>query len=449
MEIDDDNLNLLLSDKFVLDLIDITLTQQTKSEPNVYSGPGSIYQKKDGSFYLKLYHTFNNFYKEQNPISSYTKSGRFISKDNYYSMVAEDMSGKKWHAQDIALSFNIPLWQRTRGMVIETTINSLHYIKTDVTNDNASFYLVLPGVYKIPCNKVEVLSNGTRVLNTLEFTIQDVCIEIKDKNDFMIISVQATAGKLSSSFKEILIESLCILFGKLCPVLMSSVSLKDENKVTINSIEKNNSNIKIPSPISYSSSSKADRFTEFINGYLEKFGKEHDVFFGYWHKINRAWQGGIDNAALAITTSIEGVTKHYYAECGKIDDEMLEQAKVAKSLINQLQIGEKIKQRIESSLAHVKSVTPRNALFNLADEISFDNDLVHRWSSLRNKATHSDVLEDNKEARQKYLDDVFKCTTLFNILLLNYIGYKGIYQDFSKEGWVGNSLALGSAIKEK
>lgn len=49
MVINEEKTNQIISNKFEIDFIEITLTQQTENNPLVYSGSGSIFQTQDGT----------------------------------------------------------------------------------------------------------------------------------------------------------------------------------------------------------------------------------------------------------------------------------------------------------------------------------------------------------------------------------------------------------------
>jgi len=372
-----------------------------------------------------------------------SKPGKLISQEEFFSMEATDMSGNVWAAKGVSVSnsFSIP----ASGKVIKSTIRSLSCEKgrKDLVNKNSSFlFLVIPGKHNIPCNKWEDLANGGKSLNICKLSILSIDLEIKERKNCLTIKVEDSHGTMDINFKELLVEALNIVFGKLCPILYSKFTTKEINAITIASIPSSVPNQKIATLIKHSSPGDVLTFTEFIEKYIKSFEREHDVFFGYWHKINRSWQGGIESAALTICTAIEGITKNYYSEYGLPDNEIVQQAEDAKPLIKDLTLGKRIKNRVLSSIGQVKSTNPKNALYRLAEEGKVEQELVDSWVSLRNKSAHADNLDDNIQEQQKYIDEVFKCQNLFNVLLLLKIEFNGKYLDLSKEGWPENSLPV-------
>ncbi len=449
MDLNEKKLELLLDNQFEIDCIQIELKQQKDDDPIIFSGSGSITQKSDGNLHLKLYHVFNDVTKELMPNLGNTKPGKIIGKEEFFSMEAVDMSGNVWTAKDISVSsdFSLP----ASGKVVESTIRSLSCEKDRegvVDKCSSFFFLVIPGKHQIPCNKWEEGKNGGKSLNICKINISDIEIEIKDRKNCLTVRAEDLSGSINASFKERFIEAISIVFGKLCPVLYSSYSENDTRTTTIKSIPSDTPNQRMATPIKHNTPWDGSNFQGFIEKYLNSFKDEHDVFFGYWHKINRSWQGGIESAALTISTAIEGITKNYYSEYGLPDDEIVQQANEAKRLVKNLAIGERIKSRIQSSIGQVKSSSPKNALYRLAEEGKVDKGLVDAWVSLRNKSAHADNLDEDVDELQRYIDDVYKCQNLFNVLLLLKIGFDGQYQDLSKDGWTDNSLGL-DVEKEK
>lgn len=449
MDLNEKKLESLLNNQFEIDCIQIELKQQKDDEPIVYSGSGSITQKPDGNLHLKLYHAFNDVTKELMPMLGNTKPGKIIGKENFFSMEAVDMSGNVWTAKDISVSsgFSFP----ASGKVVESIIRRLICQKDRegvVDKCSSFFFLVIPGKHQVPCNEWEENKGGGSSLNTCKLKISDVEIVIKDRKNCITVRVEDPTGSINASFKERFIEAISIVFGKLCPVLYSSYSENDSRTTTIKSIPSATPNKSIATPIKHNAPWEVSNFQNFIEKYLNSFKIEHDIFFGYWHKINRSWQGGIESAALTISTAIEGITKNYYSEFGLPDDDIVQQAEEAKSLVKKLEIGERIKSRIQSSIGQVKSSSPKNALYRLVEEGKIDKDLVDAWVSLRNKSAHADNLDEDIEALQSYIDDVYKCQNLFNVLLLLKINFDGVYQDLSKDGWTDNSLALDAEKEE-
>lgn len=450
MNLNKEKLESLISNKFIIDCIQIKLTQQKEDDPIVYQGSGSIFQLEDGNFHLKLYHNISDLSKEAMFNQKETIPGKIISKEHYFSMEALDMSGDIWVSHDISVSRGLTL--PAAGMVINTKIDTIS-TKQDrangISNNSSKLYIVLPGKYHIPCNCLENLPSGGSSLNTCRIDILGINLEIIDRKNYITIRANDPSGNMNDSFKEKLIEALNIVFGKITPVLYKFFSFGETSTLVLSSIPTNILNQRnIPNFIKHGTRDDVPHFKEFVEKYIVSFTTENEMFFGYWHKINRAWQGSIENAALSLCTAIEGITKEYYSNYGLPDDEIVQEADKAKSIIENAEIGQRIKERLLSSIAQIKKPNPRNVLYKLVHENKLKKEFVECWKSLRNKSAHADNLKEGAVESQKYLNEVFTCLNLFNVLLLLKIGFNGTYQDLSNEGWGESHLIQDSETVE-
>jgi len=437
MSITDKQIDELLSNDFVVDCIEINLTQKKSDNPKVYSGSGSIFQRSDGYFYLKLYYVFNENEERYHTSGNY-KPGELFNDDVFFVMDAVSMSGASWSSDNIYIS---KVYSSSAvGRVIEVRLDDLkkeeeRYEKSD--KKYSHLFLIIKGKYSIPCNKVEELPHSS-TLNTCEISINDIDLVIKKYDAYISVSVKGLDELIDNSFKERLVESLCIISGKLNPVLFSCLNKGDVTLLEYSGVPSSLMNRALVSPIKNFLPVEIGGFKEFIGKYLTRFDVEKDVFFRCWYKINRSWQAGIEHVALTTTTSIEGVVKKYYKSYGQPGADLLASAREASEIIKQLEIDPTIKSRLTSNLDYIKSTNSKKALYDFVKKNQLDKNLVDRWVSLRNKSAHADDFDADK--LQKHIDDVYVCLNLFYVLLLFEIGYEGKYRDFSKVGWTDSQI---------
>jgi hypothetical protein len=205
--------------------------------------------------------------------------------------------------------------------------------------------------------------------------------------------------------------------------------------VKIRSVNINFSNKALTPPIKCNTTSDIESFSSFIEQYQLSIPKINSDLFGFWHKINRAWQSGISNSALSIVVAIEGILKGYFGKYGVHDTEILKQAENVKLQIKDLKLDKRIRDRLFSNIGQLKSPSPKNALFEMASRGFFPSKLVDEWVSLRNKSAHADTVEPDDEVLQAYIDQIYSCLTLFYLLVFQIIGYQGKFIDFSQRGW--------------
>jgi hypothetical protein len=434
LNLNDEIIGSLLDKSFFLDFIEITLTQLGVDDPVIFSGPGTISMNPSGVLSLKMYHSFKDIKKEAFPLRVETSPGKIMGDQHYFNLKGVDMKGDTWTSDKLQVSTGFS-WPAA-GKVIETTlreiVNQTERHKNSST-DKSFVFMLVAGKFDIPCNETEKTANGGISLNTTKFEIEDTFFQFKTKDNSLVIILNGSPEKITTNTDRLLLEALSIIFGKFVLPNCISTTHGDVCEIKIRSVSDNFSNIKITEPIKYSFPHQTAPFKEFITRYLETFDDPNSDMFGYWHKINRAWQAGIENAALAVTVAIEGVTKNYFKDNGLPDSEFIEQANEAKQKIKSLEIGKRIKERLLSSIGQSKTSNPKSSLFYLSEQGFFPKKLVEDWVELRNMSAHSDNL--NEEEKQVYINNIFSCISLFYRLLFTVTKYSGKYIDFTTENW--------------
>lgn len=424
----------LLGYDFSIDFIKITLTQRGSESPIVYSGPGTIYQKPDGYLHLKLYHTFLDVKKELLSRGSSTTPGKILGDEHYFDLESTDISGASWVAEKVYVtkSFSYP----AAGKIIETKSRELRKVETRyemASKDRSYLFFLANGKYEIPANKIEELPDGGKHRNTCSFSFDGYDLEIRAKENFLTVKMSLPKDNYHENIVWMLIESLNILFGSHLRPIFLSISHDKVSESRIFSVSANFQNSPVPRPIPCSFPKDIECFMAFIQRYLYTFNMPHDELYGYWRKVNRAWQGGIVHASLALTVAIEGIIKNYFKTYGEPTSEFIKQVDDALLKIREIELGPRIKSRILSSTGQAKSSSPKSALYALATEGWFCSELVDEWVRLRNMSAHAEK-EDDEEI-QKYVDMVYKCTRLFYSLMFIIIGYDKCFYDFAIEGW--------------
>ena len=177
-----DHLDALANIKFELDCHRIVLTQNGGVEnPIIYKGPGSIFQKDERKFALKLFCAGKLDIKEVFGKINRLTPGKIIAKTNYYSMEAFDYSGNIWTASSIMpdISGNVDL---------DSFLVSGDFSILNCHNENSYQYkgttlkLFYKGKHKIPANTITRVNNiigteerGTSIdRNVAQFNIDDI-----------------------------------------------------------------------------------------------------------------------------------------------------------------------------------------------------------------------------------------------------------------------------------
>lgn len=439
MLLDNKEIESAITNSLSIDFVSITLTQDTAENPKKYVGPGSILLDTDGVIRLKMYHAYQNEEDIQRDFSDSFNDdglvpGQIINNQHYYSLEGVDMKGRQWSSSHVSLSGHTSF--PARGKVIETSLQkiSLTHLKTEVDKSQDEFaYIIVPGKYKIPCNKYEKSEKGTS-LTACELDLGSYSCEIKRRDSHIAISICGSSSITIDKYANILLEAISICAGAYLRPKIRMESNKARKLAIIYSAGKTITQ-ELQSPIDGMNARETASFEEFTRKYTNKVNEPFTELFGYWYRIFSESSGELENRALVLTTAIEGLLKKYFPEHGAPDADFVAQAKDAKPKIKAVDIGPRIKERILSSLGNALSSTPKNSLHSLAASEIIPVELIKTWNELRNKSAHADELKQSDAELQEFLDQLFGCLELFYCLLLRHIEYKGNYIRYSQTGW--------------
>ena len=438
MNFNKETIDKFISNSFEIDCIDICLTQKTNEDPIIYRGPGTIYQDKHGILQLKLYSKLNDIAKDLSHQFKHYTLGKIIPHEDRFTLKATDMSGNEWFADNISVSVNV--YFPAAGLVIKLKLDEIENIELNKARSNTKknyLYIIVPGQYKIPCNEKESLPNGGWRLNRTVFSADEIDFEFKKYDDYLIIYANTKTENLDKDVYLKLIEALSIFTGFIVRPIVIVNTQKDKDILKIKSVDNSFTNKKLLPPFKQFSKTEFKSFTCFLEKYLANIEAPFSDLFGFWLKINQAWQVGIKNFSLSLGVAIEGIVKSYFSELGLADEETLQQAKEAKQKIKDMDLGKKIKKRILNSIGDLlKNTSPKLALYQMAKNNLLNKAMVDEWVKLRNKSVHPpDKMNQGPIAIQKYIDRIDTCLALFYSLLFIIIKYEGSYVDYSENGW--------------
>ena len=356
-----------LSNAFEIDCIDICLTQKIDNEPIVYTGPGTIYQDEHGVLRLKLYSKIIDTKKELSHQFKYHKPGKLIPEDNYFTLKAIEMSGTEWIADNVGVSANVFL--PTGSQVIQSSLREINSIEKGSTIDKNYLFIIVPGKYEIPCNKKEDLPDGSWRRNRSVFASNNIDFEFKKLDNCLIINAESAPDYLKEGTYAKFIEALSIITGHIIRPVVVKNTQQDHSVLKIESVTNSYANKKFPIPFEHSTTGDLHSFSSFIEKYLEAIDTPFSDLFGFWHKINRAWQADIENSSLSLGVAIEGMTKSYFGKLGLPDDEIAQQADEARKKLGNLDLGKRIKDRLLNSIGGLlNNSSPKGALYQMAQD---------------------------------------------------------------------------------
>jgi len=226
-----------------------------------------------------------------------------------------------------------------------------------------------------------------------------ICVQ---HDDYLQLNLTAIPEKLNKVLMEKLKWIFEILLGKVCQTTMFRLMEHEQETIEIYSFDKNLPNRQLAEPIRSQSIVNFENFEKCITNILSYDGS-FNIVYGYWHKVNRAYQGSIENAALALTVSIEGILKEFYQDFGQPTEVDLSLFNAGKEVVKNLETEQIIKDRLMSSLANMNNFSSRKVLKHLSSMDLVTNKTITDWQSFRNKSAHADRVGAQDDF-QHYLD---------------------------------------------
>jgi hypothetical protein len=432
MYIDSKQIDKLISRSFVLDCHSINIKQQTENNPIIYTGSGSIFQNDEGVLCLKMIYSSENDELHDYREPGRTSPGILIESDKFFHIIATDIYGAVWESGNNDLNVS----HCPSGKVIEAKLVKI--TTSRVLKNSRSKYLkiIIDGKATIPATIYEEIDGCSSLVNCpLDIDGVEGCLI--DEKDHLLVSF-VDSDKLDECFIKRFIQALDIIFGKKNHPLFIQLCNGKEEIMTMSSLTPDLQNKESFTFIKHNMPFKHAGFQTFITCYMKTFEDVSNSFYGFWHKIHSAWQSDLENTALALAVSIEGVAKEYFGYLGHEESSLLESATLSKPKVEALDVPDRIKFMLVGRLDSLQNPNPKTSLYALEKLRILEKKQIKNWEKLRNKAAHAVQLDDHPEELQKYLNLIWSSSTLFNLLLMYHIDYSGEYS-----GWRNSQLTDG------
>lgn len=438
----------ILFNTFEVDCIDIVLTQQKDIEPLVLQGPGTIFLDKLGTINLKMYVKVD-VQKVWGAQSQNHIAGKILAKDHFFALTAIDGFGREWTADHVSISQDISY--PTNSVIIKADLNeiknSANFEKQEGNTKN-HLMMIIPGEYKLPCNEWVELSAHGRSLSRLKFSACGINFEFEEREKYLLINADYDCGADFKDLDYLIREALSIILGDFVKPKIIKSYCSDVESVNIRSQkEKSYSDKNFPTPYRYFYDNNIVSLKSFFEKYISKRNKISTDLIGFWFKIYKAWQSGLENVALPLTVSIEGMVKTYLSDYGLPDTETLNNIKDAEVRVENIDWSGNLRERLLSSLGYMKNPTVKGALEGLCRRGAFPVEWVSVWSKLRNRSAHADKINPDKIKLQKFIDDIYCCFALYYRILFLIMGHEGKYTNYSQTGWPESDFIIPNGMK--
>jgi hypothetical protein len=430
----------LVDNSFEMDFLRVKLIKNGGDRETVYRGSGSIAQKNNGGFLLKVYHLFDSTDETINAINegfdeNKLQLGKIIDADQYFDFEGIDLAGDRCISRGLKIDRQVSLSANAAIFTSELQrLESKRGISTGGPASPSRIQVFLPGNYNIPFYVYKHDERGIPELTLIcELSAFGKPYILKQYEKYTEISAELSDEVDPEEFLNLTLTALGIAIGcQLQPRLIKIFRLQDETQVMLS--WSNGAGRTISAPIPISRPNDAVFLQEFFSKFVYELKQDYECLAGYWYRVLLSASIDFENRALILTVSIEGVLKHYYAERLKPDEDFLRQIAEAVLMVTDICIGVRAKKLLLSTLSNSKD-TPKNGLHNLCKNCLISEKMISSWTKLRNKSTHPKKLIFEVKKIQPFADDFYTCLELFYRLVFIKIGYTGDVIRYGTRGW--------------
>ncbi|MBL0729419.1 hypothetical protein [Piscinibacter sp. HJYY11] len=440
MLVSKDNERILAND-FSLEFLEAKLTQKAAIAPVVYTGPAGLVVGDDGVLMLKLYHRFQDADEFKREIESAFgpghEAGRLIGDEHYFDFTGTDMHGTVWTSSKIWVTGDVSL--PASGRVVQAKLRS---IESDLSYGIGPVgaapraLVIVRGDFAIPWNALET-HDGTTSRSVCELTVAGRRCSLFKREGHTEVRIDLAEAESAENDIERILEGLSICLGKrLRPKVVKIIKPESHvQRVHSDSSDKEHGTLSLIAPIPTKRADGASSIQHFLDRYMAANPLPYSALFGFWHRVLTASSSGVENHALVLTTSIEGLLKTYFSELGKPEAAFIKEVEEAIPVLRALSVGERAKSRAMASLQSAKGPAAKTALYALRDRSIISDQHAALWSRLRNKSAHADELGLSEGELQTYLDELHGCLELFYRLIFAHLDYRGPMFAHSQPRW--------------
>lgn len=392
------------------------LTQKAVENPVVFEGPGLL-RRENGQLSIIIYHSLISEVRDGHlGMLVGSVPGQMIPEHRYYTLSGTDINGQEWESDYVFVSAHYG----PNSVVVTGALTDLRTVPVP--------FVGVPQQIKYHLTENVFTSHRRRLLKETVAIDSNGCKVVISNNEGPSF-VEVRSEDVSEALGESLLKALEVVTGKIIQLDGAEFRCNGTWWYALNSNSPELVNDPIDPPVE---SVPSDSFGLLISQLHCFFHDSGEVFWGFWHKINRAWQAGIASAALTVSVSIEGILKSYFSESGK-DDQFKAMALAARECLESLAVDDRVKNYLNNSLSNAGGFNAKAALRDLEGRGLVKKQLVSKWNRLRNKSAHADSEKDSE--MQGLIDLTYSNLDLFYCLLFILCSYSGSRVDYDCVGF--------------
>lgn len=400
----------------------ITLTQRHAANPIIFSGPGHVHLDEGALRYVVYHACLSNEANRHMAMSFSGQAGELINEDSLFDFEGLDLGGKVWTAKGVDTNGGT---YRNEFCVVEGAIEFLSSQHPFVGNHQNTLHQIYFDNPHFPAPLMPISPGLEFVCGESAFTIT------KDESG---CDVSVVGGDPNDGFARAISKSLNVLSGVRLQLAVTEKIHDGQSSVQLYSRDAQLSNQKLFPPVEIPFRCPSNFFAEIFNPLVSFFQEDGVIFYDNWNKLNRAWQAGIESAALNVSVCIEGILKAYFKALGT-DDAFAELTKQALPAVEELKVDDRVKGLLCACLGGAGNFKPKNALRALTESGEISPELAKKWNKLRSETAHAVVAGEEREDWQRLVNLTFANIKLFYEILFLITGYTGERIDYETLGF--------------
>jgi hypothetical protein len=428
--------NDLAGNRWEVDCVSCSLTQNETAAPQTFSGKGFLRQAEDGTIHLRLYPTEIHNYADGQILAAPCLPGQLIPPKAYFSFRGRDMAGRYWTCSRVRPDVSESCHPEGTERVVSGTIYDLR----SEGNSGAPEDLYLLRVVFFSDTDLTAGSFDAKVQEALSAQNEFGKFTIQNEVGKLVISCQSDKPHQEYFFLRVT-ESLSFVLGR--RLYWNCVEEYRHGKVIRRVIGlKQSDQRRLPQPVEERISPWAQFTWQLFSRYLAFVcSHEGDSLHGcsrLLYAVYQAQQGTIHAKALALGVAVEGLCKELFPQTTEQSDQLrrwvgglrkhcelwegFRDAETKKALFD----------RLGGLLGQLTSTRPKDTLMRLQSERVVYDRHVRAWGTLRNRAAHANM--NAADSLQELVDLCDAVTVLLYHLVFKAIGYEGAYTDWSEYG---------------
>ena len=427
-----------LASEFLLDLMEITLTQRGTEKPLVLQGRGIVtFGKKYPHFALRMYSDLGQKPPPgmgKWPGSEKVDSGNALPAHHFFDFEATDLHGEKWHCEEITVQ---PI--AGRGVVFTCNMPTLTCVSpSPMQTDCNQVTLYFLGNLEIPFTTyVERKSKAEGKLLHAGMSLEHheseaggfdfVASRVEKHRDVRFIRVASLKSALVASAETRINEALSYALARPLQAPISERWQGEKQTVTLRPLDLEKRELDLPGrfepPVSPNSIFIAKDFWNLFSAYFvyaaaDPIASRPHPLSHQLLRVLLASRSSLDMTGLVVCTAVEGLLK--LNEFSDIPFPVSEDASEHHGNC--------------SSVKMVRNLAPINKLRTLQQHGLVSKVTIKAWEYLRHRTAHGEMSIDERR-EQEFARASFSVYELLNRLVFLVIQYQGEHTDFSKSGW--------------